>query len=65
MASARACLRLNPINHEARMLLIQSLIKGGELSEAKDEFRTLMELEPPNREAMEAWFEKNVPPEQR
>ncbi len=56
-------LQLNPFNHEARMLLVQCLIKQKDLTRARTEFQTLLENDPPDRAALEQWFAKNVPRE--
>ena len=54
--AARTSLRLNPSNHEARMLLIQCLLKDRRRPEARSEFQTLLDHDPPGRDALQAWF---------
>ena len=60
IAAARASLLLNPSNHEARMLLIQCLLRAQRLPEARSEFRTLLDHDPPGRDALQDWFTKNL-----
>jgi predicted CXXCH cytochrome family protein len=55
----RKALALNAFNHEARMLLVQCLIKTGKLPESEREFATLQEQHPPNQAQYEAWFARN------
>jgi tetratricopeptide (TPR) repeat protein len=58
--ASRTSLRLNPWNHEARMLLIQCLLTNQQLPEARAEFQTLLDHDPPDRDALQSWFEKNL-----
>ena len=60
--ASRDSLRLNPSNHEARMVLIQCLIRNRRLPEARREFQTLLDHDPPGRDALQAWFAKSVSP---
>jgi Tetratricopeptide repeat/Cytochrome c554 and c-prime len=60
--AARDSLRLNPSNYEARMLLIQCLLKIHRLEEARHEFQVLLDHDPPGRDAIKAWFEKSQHP---
>jgi tetratricopeptide (TPR) repeat protein len=60
--ASRDSLRLNPSNHEARMLLIQCLLRNQRLPEARSEFQTLLDHDPPGRDALQAWFVKSVSP---
>jgi tetratricopeptide (TPR) repeat protein len=57
--AARNSVRLNPSNHEARVILIQCLLKDQRLPEARNEFRILLDHDPPRREALEAWFARS------
>jgi Tfp pilus assembly protein PilF len=57
--AARTSLRLNPSNHEARMLLIQCLLEDRRRAEARSEFQTLLDHDPPGRDALRAWFAKS------
>jgi tetratricopeptide (TPR) repeat protein len=58
--AAKTSLRLNPSNAEARILLIQCLLKDRKTSEARIELQTLIDLDPPNRDTIEAWFARNL-----
>jgi tetratricopeptide (TPR) repeat protein len=60
--AAHASLRLNPSNHEVRMILIQCLLKTQRLAEAGREFQALLDHDPPGREALQAWFQKSQGP---
>ena len=60
--ASRNSLRLNPSNHEARMLLIQGLLRNRRLPEARREFQTLLDHDPPGRDALQAWFVKTLSP---
>ena len=60
--ASRDSLRLNPSNHEARMLLIQGLLKKHRLEDARREFQVLLNHDPPGRDAIQAWFEKSLRP---
>ena len=52
-------LRLNPSNHEARMLLIQCSAQGrGDCRKPRREFQILLDHDPPGRDALQAWFAK-------
>jgi hypothetical protein len=44
------------------MILIQCLLEQRELEEARSEFRTLLDHDPPGRDALQAWFAKNARP---
>ena len=57
--AARDALRLNPSNHEARTILVRCLLEERRLTEARSEFRTLLDHDPPRREALEAWFARS------
>ena len=56
--AARTSIRLQPSNHEARMILIQALIKYGRGPEALSEFQTLIKHDPPGLESIRDWFNK-------
>ena len=62
IAAAWDSLRLNPSNQEARMLLIRCLLGKRELSEARRAFQTLLDHDPPGRDALRAWFARNLSP---
>jgi Tfp pilus assembly protein PilF len=62
IAAARDSLRLNPSNHEARMILIRGLIGERRRAEARKEFQILLDHAPPGREALQAWFARNASP---
>jgi hypothetical protein len=62
VAAARTSLQLNPSNHEARMILIQCLLKTRALAKAQREFQVLLDHDPPGRDALQAWFEKSQYP---
>jgi tetratricopeptide (TPR) repeat protein len=59
--AANTSLRLNPWNAEARILLIQCLLKDRKDREARVELQTLLDLDPRNRDTIEAWFARNLP----
>ena len=58
----RTSLRLNSLNYEARILMIECLLATERLPEARAEFKTLLDHDPPGRGALETWFEKNLSP---
>ncbi len=60
--AARDSVSLNPSNHEARMLLIQSLLKAGRQADARKEFRILLDQDPPGRDSLQTWFARSVSP---
>ena len=60
--AARDSIRLNPSNHEARMLLIQCLLKARRPADARKEFRILLDHDPPGRDALQAWFARSMSP---
>ncbi len=60
--ASRDSLRLNPSNHEVRMILIQSLLRNHRLHEARHEFQVVLDHDPPGRDAIQAWFEKSQHP---
>jgi tetratricopeptide (TPR) repeat protein len=62
IAAARDSLLLNPSNLEARMLLLRCLLRNRQVAEARSEFQTLLDHDPPGRDALQAWFAKNLPP---
>ena len=62
IASARDCLRLNPSNHEARVLLIQCLIKDRRLPDARSELRVLLDLDRPHPDVLRARFARILAP---
>jgi len=55
-------LRLNPSNHEARMLLIESLLRLDRRSEARREFEILLAHDPPGRDALQSRFATSFSP---
>jgi tetratricopeptide (TPR) repeat protein len=54
--SARAALRLDPANIQARLLLVQSYIKLGRRQDALKEYAVVMAYEPPDVEAIRRWY---------
>jgi tetratricopeptide (TPR) repeat protein len=56
--ASRDSLRLNPSSHYVRMLLIQALLRSRRLLEARQEFQTLLDHDPPSRDGLHAWFDK-------
>lgn len=60
--ASRNSLRLNPSNPEARMILIQCLLRNQRLPEARSEFQTLLDHDPPGRDALQAWFARSASP---
>jgi len=57
--AAQACrdaLRVNPINLLARTILIECAFHGGSRQQARAELDTLLEFDPPDREALMRWF---------
>lgn len=59
--AARESLRLNPWEREARMILIQCLLKNSRTVEARAEFQALLDLDPPDRDRLQSWFSR-IPP---
>jgi hypothetical protein len=53
---ARRALWLNPSSIDARLMLVQCLLRTLRTTEARAEFQTLLGCEPPNREQLEQWF---------
>jgi tetratricopeptide (TPR) repeat protein len=60
--ASRNSLRLNPSNQEARMLLLRGLLRNRQVAEARSEFQTLLDQDPPGRDALRAWFAQNLSP---
>jgi Tfp pilus assembly protein PilF len=58
--AAKDSLCLNPSNHQARMILIRSLLRDRRQAEARSELRTLIDHDPPGRDAIPAWFERSL-----
>ena len=56
--ASRNSLRLNPANQEARMLLVECLQRNQQEIEARAEFQTLLDHDPPDREALQTWFDQ-------
>jgi tetratricopeptide (TPR) repeat protein len=57
--AAQACrdaLRVNPINLLAHTILIECAFQSGSPQQARAELDTLLEFDPPNREALLHWF---------
>jgi Flp pilus assembly protein TadD len=50
--AARDALRLNPADLEARKLLVRALLHRGDREAARDEFRTLLAFDPPDRDEL-------------
>jgi len=44
------------------MILVQSLLKNHEPTKARAEFQTLLECDPPGRDALQDWFRKMAAP---
>ncbi len=62
MEAARRAIDLNPFKVGARMILVQSLLKNHEPTQARAEFQTLLECDPPGRDALQDWFRKMAAP---
>jgi tetratricopeptide (TPR) repeat protein len=56
--ASRNSLRLNPANQEARMLLIECLQRNQHSGEARAEFQTLLDFDPPDRDNLHRWFDQ-------
>jgi Flp pilus assembly protein TadD len=54
--ACRSALRLNPANIEARVELVQCVLRMGSPQQARTEFETLLKFNPPEREALMRWF---------
>jgi hypothetical protein len=54
----QASLRLDPFNHQTRMLLIDCLVRAGEKERARTEFETLLALRPSERDGLRRWFDE-------
>ena len=55
--SAKNAIRLNPWNHEARLLLVRCLLGAGRLPEARGRVPGLLDQDPPGRDELKAWFD--------
>jgi hypothetical protein len=55
--ASSSAVRLNPWNHEARLLLVQNLLGARRLPEARAEFQALLDQDPPGRNELKAWFD--------
>jgi hypothetical protein len=62
IAASRDSLRLNPSNPEVRMILLRCLLANRRGAEARSEFQTLLDHDPPGRDALRAWFARNLSP---
>ena len=40
------------------MILIQCLLKNSRMAEARAEFQALLDLDPPDRDRLQAWFSR-------
>jgi protein O-GlcNAc transferase len=49
IAAARDALRLNPMDLESRKRLVRALLHAGDQSAAREEFRILLDFDPPDR----------------
>jgi hypothetical protein len=56
LRESRAALEIDPFLRFARMFLIQSLLHRREAGPARDEFATLIGLNPRLHESLERWF---------
>jgi Tfp pilus assembly protein PilF len=54
-------LRINPFNLETRMLLVYCLVKNGDGARASAEFKTLLAMNPPEKEKLNRWFDELTP----
>jgi Flp pilus assembly protein TadD len=57
LAGCRRALALNPLDHQARLLLINCLLGAGEKAAARAELEKLVVLRPAERDQLRAWFE--------
>jgi tetratricopeptide (TPR) repeat protein len=55
-AACEAALEVYPLAVEPRKYLVAALLDQGEREKADKEFRLLLELSPPDRTALEAWY---------
>jgi tetratricopeptide (TPR) repeat protein len=62
-AACRDALGLNPADIPTRMLLVRCDLHLGNRAAARDEFQTLMALDPPFREELLRWFAPLVTPQ--
>jgi Flp pilus assembly protein TadD len=58
--ASREALRLNPFDLEVRKCLVQALIKLGDHAHAREEFHTLLEFDPPDRDELVRRFHDQV-----
>ncbi len=56
----RLALRLDPLDTDARVILVSCLIAGGDRDAAQKEFETLMALKPPNPDELRKWFAERL-----
>ncbi len=57
---ARAALRLDPNNVDARQALIGAALHEGDRPRARQEFETLMALRPPDADGLRRWFAEQM-----
>lgn len=60
MEPLRESLRLHPLDLESRKLLVACLLESQDSTRARAEFRLLIDLDPPDRAALEEWFAKRT-----
>jgi tetratricopeptide (TPR) repeat protein len=60
LEECRAALRLDPSSVPARRLLISCLVLKGDKEQARAEFGRLMALNPPEREGLKEWFDREM-----
>jgi predicted CXXCH cytochrome family protein len=61
VAACRDALRLNPFDLESRKLLVRALLRLDERGAAREEFRVLLDLDPPDREELIRRFSSLTP----
>ena len=61
VASCKETLRLNPADLETRKLLVRALLHRGDEAAARDEFRILLEFDPPDRDELLRRFSRLRP----
>jgi Flp pilus assembly protein TadD len=58
--ASREALRLSPALLEARKWLVESFLQLGNKDDARREFEILMAFEPPEKDALDAWFAARI-----
>lgn len=60
LADCRETLHSNPASVAVRSLLVTCYLKTGQIERAREEFTTLVKLNPPNKDELIRWFQKQI-----